>query len=736
MKKKISLMTLISIIFLLVIIISLFTYNTSLNRQVEKYIHTFVDEVTYSYNESIKVELDNKELVAKQIAYNIGKRFENGDSEEYILNDYLTSSISFLGFNQTGLVTLDGKLKIEQNITDITESSYFNRLLNHEEAFITTDDYDEKKQFFLYPININEELKYYFYGTFSLDDILYEITNASYTAETETYIIKSSSNRLIAYSNGGIEDVTSTLINEIKCGSQTVDEAANQIKKDMSENKEGFLLYNVNNNDEYISYIKLEINDWYLLTSLPKAYYTDIFGSLINTTIIVIAIILISFVAFISFVLYKDKKKIKELYKISYYDDLTGGYNFKKFIIEAENIIINNKDKYLYLLEVDIDKFKVINDLFGQDVADKALIHMYNMILSNITENDICCRREADHFTVLVGFDEENEIFNGINEFENKISSPMPGYNYIISPSIGVYKIKDKSINFRNMHDCALLAHSKIKGNVDRLYYIYDEGMKEEIAKIKKMEDEMQEAFKNNEFVAYYQPKVSLKSDTVVGAEALIRWIKKDGKMISPTEFIPIAENNSFIKTIDLFMFETVCKKQREYLDKGIDPIPISVNLSKVLLFDIDLKQKYQSILAKYYMDPKYIQIEITETVAFASTDSMAKILRDLKDLNFTILLDDFGTGYSSLTVLSNTPIDELKIDKSFIDNYNVEFGASLLKNVVQIAKSLKMKTIAEGVEYKEQVELLRKLGCDVVQGYYFYKPLKEEDYDKIQLVE
>lgn len=243
------------------------------------------------------------------------------------------------------------------------------------------------------------------------------------------------------------------------------------------------------------------------------------------------------------------------------------------------------------------------------------------------------------------------------------------------------------------------------------------------------MEDEMETALRHHEFVPYLQPKYDAETGTICGAEALIRWITPEGKIIPPGRFIPLAENNGFVRNLDREMFQLVCKIQKSMLEQGRRPVPISVNVSRQLLYDKTFADDYCNYIKEIGIPVELVELEITESALFEDIGLFRSTLDKLRSFGFRILMDDFGTGYSSLMMLHSVPIDVMKLDKSFIDDYEDEKGSSIIQCVLNLAKQLKIPVVAEGVETEEQYIYLKNSGCDVIQGYYFSKPLPEEDY-------
>lgn len=261
------------------------------------------------------------------------------------------------------------------------------------------------------------------------------------------------------------------------------------------------------------------------------------------------------------------------------------------------------------------------------------------------------------------------------------------------------------------------IGYSDSKGNI-------------KISKRKNIEDNMEHALENNEFIVYFQPKVELKTNKIAGAEALVRWQNSKKELIPPNEFIPIFEKNGFITKLDIYVFEEVCKTIRKWLNEGINPIPVSVNLSRMHLQNPNFLKKYKEIQEKYEVPADLLEIELTETLVFENFEQLKKVIDDIHQMGFSCSIDDFGSGYSSLNLLKEIPVDILKLDRIFFSKKNDKRGNSVIEFIISLAKKLNMTTISEGVETISQVEFLRKADCDLVQGYVYSKPLAKDDFE------
>lgn len=279
------------------------------------------------------------------------------------------------------------------------------------------------------------------------------------------------------------------------------------------------------------------------------------------------------------------------------------------------------------------------------------------------------------------------------------------------------------------MCDYADLALNRIKGKVFRVYEFYDTDMREKMLFEKKIENDILPALKNDCIKTYIQPKVDMRTGRIVGGEALVRWQREDGSMVYPDEFIPVIEKNGYVLDVDDYMWDKVCYYIKQLEKEGKTPVPISINVSRMHVYQEDFIDRIKKITSKYDINPKLIPLEITESAFTSEESSLYRKIKSLQDCGYRFSMDDFGSGYSSLGMLKDEHVDEVKIDKTFVDDIATDKGRILLKNVIQMIRALGIDMIAEGVETKEQADFLVNNGCIYAQGYYYYRPMPIEDF-------
>lgn len=424
---------------------------------------------------------------------------------------------------------------------------------------------------------------------------------------------------------------------------------------------------------------------------------------------------------------------LKELNNVMNYDPLTEIYSKNKFFSASKALLKDNPDKQFAFLRLDIDRFKLINSFFGTAYGDRLLKRVAKRI-RDFAKTTECCtfgRIDADVFGIFTPYQGKEETVKQIEQAVEDMKKLSASYNIMIV--YGVYVVTDRSLPISFMCDRAALAAKTVKGHYMKSYAFYDDKMRLSIENEQNIINEMSDALENHEFVPYYQPKYDVKTNKPVGAEALSRWIHPTKGFISPGVFIPIFEKNGFISKLDFYIWECVCKQLKEWKDKGVPLFPVSVNVSRVNLYNPNLSKIIIELTKKYDVDPKYFNIEITESVYTDDNVMIDDITSQLRNNGFTILMDDFGSGYSSLNVLKDVQVDMLKMDMMFMFKAKYDGRAeTIISSVIRMAKWLNIPVIAEGVDRAEQVEFLKSVGCDYIQGFYYSKPLPAADYEKL----
>ncbi|MEG0996045.1 MAG: EAL domain-containing protein, partial [Clostridia bacterium] len=407
-------------------------------------------------------------------------------------------------------------------------------------------------------------------------------------------------------------------------------------------------------------------------------------------------------------------------------------YNKAKLFDATRKMLDANRDKTFVFLRFDVDRFQLINSFFGTAEGDKLLIYIADRMVEDAVKCPIVTygRIESDVYALCLPYDKEQ--VEGM-ALQSKKTLAQFNLNYDIVPSIGLYVIDDPTISVDEIYNRATLAAKTRKGNyVDFIAY-YNESLSASLAMEQEITNEMNFALENGQFEIYLQPKYNIHTNLPCGAEALVRWMHPTKGMLSPGSFIPIFERNGFITKLDYYVWEQACKCLQSWIKRGFSPYPISVNISRVNIYNPNLVDMLLELVNRYGLKPALLNLELTESAYADNPTTMKKAMAQLQSHGFIIMMDDFGSGYSSLSLLKDLMIDVLKIDMRFLSVS--EFpgrGENIVASVIRMAKWLNIPVIAEGAEQGEQVAFLRSVGCDYVQGYYYARPMSVPAYEQL----
>ena len=396
------------------------------------------------------------------------------------------------------------------------------------------------------------------------------------------------------------------------------------------------------------------------------------------------------------------------------------------FTKRCQDMLDRHPNDKVAFIQLDVERFKIINEKYGVDVGDELLGFITDGLGLICDDDTPFCRLTADVFMVVKKFDREEEIL----DFIHYIESMLVGYKGMEYRFIfGIAIAEDRTLHTRRHGDNAAIARQKIHGNALNNIGWFNGKMRSDLSRMQSIEEDMHKALVNNEFVMYLQPKHSISTGRIIGAEALARWIHPKKGMISPADFIPVFEKNGFILKLDQFIWESACKEIRRLLDEGREVVPISVNISREYVHTFDCAPYILGLVKKYDIPIKMLELEITET---ADNVGIEEVVTGMKKAGFTMLMDDFGSGYSSLNMLKTTPFDVLKIDREFLSEFmDSDRGRKIIEHTISMSQDIGLDIIAEGVETKEQALFLEKCGCDAAQGFYYSKPVNVADFEE-----
>ena len=414
-------------------------------------------------------------------------------------------------------------------------------------------------------------------------------------------------------------------------------------------------------------------------------------------------------------------------------DKLTGLIRGGDYYLLVEELLNNNPSIEYSIVSIDIEHFKMFNEWYGFKEGDNFLID----IAAKLNEIDksidsISGYFGDDNFCIVLPHKEQNYRL-----LEFKLSDYIKKHGNGVSflPHFGVYVIKDRTLTISQMYDRAVLANNNSKGNFSTRFSVYNDDMLGKLKNEQIIQQEVKKGMMNNEFTFFLQPQYDIESNKIIACEALVRWISKDNGAIPAYKFIPVLEKTGFIVEIDKYIWEEVAKWLKGLIENGIKPVPVSVNVSRIDLYYLDIASIFCGLIDKYKIDPSLIQIEITESAYIESFEKIKSTLNKLQSVGFKILMDDFGSGYSSLNMLKNVDVDILKLDMKFLElNKDSQKGINILESIINMIKIINIPIICEGVETEEQRQLLIDIGGRYAQGYLFDRPMPKENLEKILL--
>lgn len=725
---KIKTLVLIAIVtFLIISFFSVILIKEMENTQA-KDTRQYLQEVGIQYKNSIVKQINGDFQTLKAIATVIA----NEDLDLDSIIDKIRVENNNNPFLRMGYITTDYQAYIvdtngsQYNNIDLSNELFVQQAMSGQDALseLFEDDFGAGK-IICYGVPLCKDGKVIGAVSATLEASMFAniINSEIFNNKGFSHVVDSDGDIIIRSSH---QDASQTIKNIFD--TDTVDAALKEeLTKNLSSGIDGFFEMERMEHVTWCSYVNIGINDWYILTVVPKAAVNANFEQLLRVTIITIILVIVAAAILVIAIIYAIKKSQQSIIALAYFDNLTGLYNRNKFLSEAKSKLKRRQDYALVF--IDIDNFKFYNELFGYETGDLLLKKIAEIISRELDESECCFRDNADIFGALLLYQDKNTLKIRVKKIIDQITNTQKTYgqryNIVCNCGVKIMESYSDKIDIDIFMDRASMALSKAKGMHTNQICFYDDELHASANMKNNIETRMYQALENKEFQVYLQPKINLSNEHLNSAEALIRWQLPNGMMIYPDQFISIFEANGFITKVDLYMLEEVCANLRQWLDQVYAVKPISVNQSRRLFYQEDYLDQITRIIKKHRIDPSLIILEITEYLMMENVDEIEVILQSLKKKGFRLSLDDFGSGYSSFNTLKDLTIDELKIDKLFLSKTDNKIKSdAILKCIIKLAKELSIKTVAEGVETKEQCLILKRLGCDVIQGYYYDRPM------------
>ena len=421
---------------------------------------------------------------------------------------------------------------------------------------------------------------------------------------------------------------------------------------------------------------------------------------------------------------------VRKTTKIIYTDMVTGGDNWLLFVKKGTNLLKKNRrgKRNYVMIHLEMRKYRSFCTCFGVKKGQELIEKFYLALKKELKRNEVMAHQENAEFGLLLTYTDKSQLETRIRQLEAALSNVLPGMKVYFG--VGAYLVQRGELDVEQLYNNAMIACEMLGEEAENKTAFFDVEMNNQKLWERKVEDDMDRALKNREFQVYLQPKINTSEENLGGAEALVRWIHPTEGFIPPNRFIPIFEKNGFILKLDDYMLEEISRVQAQWLAEGRKLVPISVNVSRAHFTREDLAEHICAIVDKYQVPHNVIELELTESAFFDDKKVLLNTVQKLRAAGFPVSMDDFGAGYSSLNSLKELQIDVLKIDADFFRGADVEErGLLIVSEVIDLAKKLNMKIVAEGIESREQVDFLTEQECDLIQGYFYAKPMPVAEF-------
>lgn len=725
-KKKIPVIMMCSLIAIIVVGLTMITFTQYVQSSLwEKSVNDILDSTTQeqkAFQLYIEKDIENLSSILK------GVSLEDDNIKEAMMHHSNKDGINFI------YVNLDNRTYVNNRSQEKLLDEEVKRMKSFQSNQGVTKPYynrDTGVKMIAAYIKMGNEL---LIKETQVDYIANEFSLSFYNDLGFSYIVDDAGEILVRTDHKNANRTMQNLFDIVDFNGND-EETIQSFENALSKHQKGYALFNYQDDTNVFCYVPLITNGWYIVSIIPNHVIMAQANSIIMFTIILSFIIIAAIGCVLLLYQYSNRKHKNEVIRLAYYDELTGLYNYQKFKDEGEERL-KDKNCQWAVIYSDMTGFKIINDLQGYEFGDKVLKELAKIIEDVILENGLTCHLTSDKFLMMCEYQNKTDLKDMVELISHELYTFLKTYDLekdsVIKFGICCEEDDDEIRNIDGMIDRSHLALREVQINHKDSYCFYNYAMRERMMKEADIESKMDKALENREFVFYLQPKYDVNGGHILGAEALVRWITKDGQVVMPGDFIPIFEKNGFILKLDEYVFESVCQYLADRIQKHLPVVSVSINISRLHFYQPDFIERYTKIKEKYQLPEGLLELEITENILLEDMKKVQNIITKLQSQGFICSVDDFGSGYSSLNSLKDLPFDIIKLDKLFLDNsYNTKRSEEIIKSIIDMAKHIDMKTVAEGVETNEQLNFLKTTDCDMIQGYIFSKPIPVREFEK-----
>lgn len=728
----------ISAVVIITLLISIWNaadLRSVLSRSTKQYLYDVTTQTTREISNTMNHRMEDLKAVA-----NSASRMQV-DTDIVELAEFLRSKVDIFEFSFLFIVDNEGKL-VSSSLTHSLNKKELDRLSSIpvvKEAFegkVGASYLGGQEIIYTAPVTINKEIKEVVVGIRNKEKMQEMIAAKSFSGNSLSCIIDSGGNVILSPTDVETFMQLDDIFKNDR-DSKVVDDIY-EMKADLKRGKNGILEFtSIKQEELYLSYNPLNINDWFLLTLIPADIISEGLDRYVFRSFLILG-----FVAVACFVLLLNVYRLfhesrKRLERFAFMDEVTGGMNQAalrlKFLEIGPDIALSD----YYLVQLNVKGFKLINERYGSEEADGILRYIYQVLDRNIDrhKNEFAARSGSDHFTLCLKESRREDIqmrldkmFADIHAFED---TDIPRCELIFQQ--GACMLNDQLQDITILQDRARLAYQYAEPGTENVCAFYSGDIAKQVKQEQELNDLFQDSITNHDFQVYLQPKAGLESGRIEGAEALVRWNHPKKGVIFPSDFIPLFEKSGKICQLDLYMFEEVCKLLKRWTEEGKNPVPVSVNLSRLHFQGSQCLEPFIEMADKYGIAHEMIEFELTESIFFddGQISRVKNVIRQMHEHGFSCSLDDFGSGFSSLGLLKEFDVDVIKLDRLFFLDMSSDKAKAVIACLLELAKRLHVKTVAEGIEEPAQLEYLRSLHCDMVQGYVISRPLPVEEFEK-----
>lgn len=577
------------------------------------------------------------------------------------------------------------------------------------------------------PIYENDQLAGVLVGGIANSNLQRVVGIQLYRSVSSFCIVSRKGELLLASGNERFDEVTSLL----------TEEEEKQVESDLANGKRGTSRLTFTDDQAYyFSYAPLSGENWMMLTLTPASVFADVYTKYMWRALFCAAAAALALVSLVCFLLLRQRANRWRLEELAFTDETTGGLNNTEFMMRYGRIRGHKNACEYAIVLLDIRDFKLINETVGYEAGDQILRYVYNAIVRELDEKQLefAARSEMDHYYVCLHENTPEGIQARIDRITERVntSAVKETFGFSIEFTQSACIVTDPATDVATLQDHALIASQRSDYSSLNHCVIFSDEMQEQVHLDRQLDHAAEEALREGQFKVYFQPKVSMSTNQVKGAEALVRWQHPTLGLLAPGAFLPVLEKSGRVQELDFFVYSEVCRWLAARQQAGKPMFPVSVNLSRTHFWKDDFLQRYVDVADKYGVDHGYIEFELTETV-FMDDNKLQKIkagIAQMHSFGFRCSVDDFGVGFSSLSLINQMDVDTLKFDRSFFLDLKDKKSREIVNCLFSMAEQLKLGVIVEGIETQEQIDYLRGERCDVIQGYYYSRPLPEEEFN------